>query len=51
MENNKNKSVREYAPQGTKDCESNCEREVIMTLKGPVIVCHFCERVVREIRK
>jgi hypothetical protein len=51
MENNKNKSVREYAPQGTKDCESNCEREVIMTPKGPVIVCHFCERVVREIRK
>jgi hypothetical protein len=51
MENNKNKSVREYAPQGTKDCESNCEREVIMTPKGPIIVCHFCERVVREIRK
>lgn len=51
MENNKNKSVREYATQGTKDCESNCEREVIMTPKGPVIVCHFCERVVREIRK
>jgi hypothetical protein len=51
MENNKNKSVRNYAPQGTKDCESNCEREVIMTPKGPVIVCHFCERVVREIRK
>lgn len=51
MEKKPNKPIREYAPQGTKDCESNCEREVIMTRKGPIIVCHFCERIVREIRK
>jgi len=51
MEKRPSKPVREYAPQGTKDCESNCEREVVMSPKGPVIVCHFCERIVREIRK
>jgi hypothetical protein len=49
--NRSKKSLKDYAPQGTKDCESNCEREVILTPKGPVIVCHFCERVVREIGK
>jgi hypothetical protein len=43
--------IREYAPPGTKDCESNCDREVIMTKKGPIIVCHFCKRVVRVIKK
>lgn len=40
MEKKPSKSVKDYAP-----------REVIMTRRGPVIVCHFCERVVREIRK
>lgn len=45
------KSIKDYAPQGTKDCESNCDREVIMTKGGPVIICHFCERIVREIGK
>jgi len=51
MEERPSKPIKEYAPQGTKDCESNCEREVIMTPRGPVIVCHFCERIVLEIRK
>jgi hypothetical protein len=49
--NRSKKPLKDYAQQGTKDCESNCEREVILTPKGPVIVCHFCERVVREIGK
>ena len=48
---NSSKPIKEYSPQGTKDCQSNCDREVIMTPKGPVIVCHFCERIVREIGK
>ena len=50
-EPNGSKNPKQYAPQGTKDCLSNCEREVILTPNGPVIVCHFCERVVREIGK
>jgi hypothetical protein len=50
MENNKNKSVREYASQGTKDCQSNCNREVIQSKVGPVIVCHYCERIVRIVK-
>jgi hypothetical protein len=45
------KPISEYSPQGTKDCKSNCDREVIISPKGPVIVCHFCERIVREIGK
>ena len=45
------KNPKGYAPQGTKECLSNCERDVIMTKNGPVIVCHYCERVVREIGK
>lgn len=43
--------IRDYVPEGTKDCEYNCDREVIMTAKGPIIVCHFCKRVVRELKK
>ncbi len=43
--------LKDYAPQGTKDCESNCQREVILTKNGPVIICHYCERIVREIGK
>ena len=50
MENNKNKSVRNYAPQGTKDCQSNCNREVIKSKVGPVIVCHYCERIIRIVK-
>ncbi len=45
------KNTKNYAPQGIKDCESNCNREVIISPNGPVIVCHFCERIVREIGK
>lgn len=45
------KNVKDYAPPGTKDCQSNCDREVLMIPKGPIIVCHFCKRVVRELYK
>jgi hypothetical protein len=51
MEENQKKSIKEYAAQGTKDCQSNCQREVVQTKVGPVIVCHYCERIVRVITK
>lgn len=47
----KSNPLKDYAKQGQKDCQSNCEREVLISNLGPVIVCHFCERIVREIGK
>jgi len=47
----KDKNIKSYAPPGTKDCLANCDREVVKGPKGtPVIVCHYCERIVRDIR-
>jgi len=40
-----------YAPFGTKFCEGLCERKVIMTEDGPVIVCDGCDRIVIDNRK
>lgn len=51
MEENQKKSIKDYAPQGTKDCQSACDREVVQTKVGPVIVCHYCQRIVRIINK
>lgn len=40
-----------YAALGTKFCEGNCERNVIMTETGPVIVCDGCSRIVMDNRR
>ena len=40
----------DFVPVGTKDCEMKCERGVIMTKEGPVIVCHGCKRIVMDNR-
>ena len=40
----------DFAPVGTKDCEMKCERGVIMTKQGPVIVCKGCKRIVMDNR-
>lgn len=40
-----------YAPFGTKFCEGLCERNVIMTKEGPVIVCEGCDRIVMDNRR
>ena len=42
---------KDYAPVGTKQCESKCEREVVMTPKGPLVICNGCKRVVIDNRK
>ena len=47
----KKKSLRDYASQGTKPCEAKCEREVVMTPNGPLVVCHGCMRVVIDNRE
>ncbi len=43
--------ISNYAPIGSKDCESNCDREVIVTKDKTFIVCNYCERIVRVLPK
>lgn len=41
----------DFAPQGTKECEMKCDRQVIPTSTGPVVVCHACKRIVMDMRE
>ncbi len=41
----------DFAPVGTKECEMKCDRGVIMTPQGPVIVCKGCQRIVMDNRE
>jgi len=43
--------LKDFAPVGKKDCQSVCDREVVMTKDGPVIVCHGCMRIVMDNRE
>lgn len=43
--------LKDFIPVGKKDCQGVCDREIIMTKEGPVIVCHGCNRVVMDNRK
>ena len=43
-------NLNKYAEFGKKDCQANCDRKSIMTKDGPVIICDFCLRVVRDLR-
>lgn len=47
----KKRSLRDFAPVGKKECESNCDREVAMTPDGPIVVCKSCMRIVIDNRK
>ena len=40
----------DFAPVGTKDYEMKCDRDVIMTKDGPVIICKGCMRIVMDNR-
>ena len=44
------KDVSKYEPIGTKLCEGNCLRQVMMTDSGPVVVCNGCDRIVIDNR-
>lgn len=45
------KNLNDYTPVGKKDCESICNREVVVTKNGPVIVCNGCLRIVMNNRE
>ncbi len=40
-----------FAAEGLKECQMMCERDILMTPDGPVVVCHGCKRVVMDNRK
>lgn len=41
----------EYTPVGKKDCQGMCERKVIITKEGPVVLCDGCQRIVMDNRE
>ena len=41
---------KDFAPVMTKDCQGVCDRQVVMTKDGPVIVCNGCMRIVMDNR-
>jgi hypothetical protein len=41
--------INRYAKFGEKECQMKCDREVLMSKNGPVIVCNGCERIVMEL--
>jgi hypothetical protein len=43
--------IKQYAPVGKKDCQGMCDREVLITKSGPIIICHGCERIVMDNRE
>jgi hypothetical protein len=47
---NKKVNLSEFAPVGKKQCESKCDRQVVMTEKGPVVACLACKRIVIDRR-
>lgn len=46
----KAENLEKYSPVGTKPCRGICERDVVFTKDGPVVVCDACNRVVIDNR-
>lgn len=44
-------SFAHYSPVGSAFCEGKCQREIIITKEGPVILCDGCMRVVMDNRE
>lgn len=39
-----------YTPIGRKDCKGICDRKVVVTKDGPVVICDGCIRIVMDNR-
>lgn len=48
MKNKKN--IENFAKVGTKVCEGSCDRDVVITKEGPVVICNSCKRIVIDNR-
>lgn len=44
------KNIKDFAPIMTRACQGVCDREVLMTKEGPVVVCNGCMRIVMDSR-
>lgn len=42
--------LSKYTPVGKKDCQGMCDRKVVPTKDGVVIVCDGCNRIVMDNR-
>lgn len=47
----KDDRLKTYSPVGTKSCKGICDRDVIVSERGPVVVCNACKRVVIDSRQ
>lgn len=45
------KKKLKYFPIGTRHCEGKCDRKVINTKEGSILVCDGCNRIVIDNRK
>jgi hypothetical protein len=45
------KQIKDFAPMGKKPCEGKCDREVVVTPNGPLVICNACARIVMDNRK
>jgi hypothetical protein len=43
-------NIEKFAPLGTKDCESKCDRKVHVDGKSRKIICVACQRIVMEMK-
>jgi hypothetical protein len=51
MKNIKKRNIEDdFAPVGTKECQMKCDRIVLKTKSGPVLVCNECKRIVMDMR-
>ena len=48
---NKVSGLGDFTPVGVKDCEMKCDRDIIMTKDGSVIICKGCMRIVMDNRQ
>lgn len=44
------KNIKDFAPIMTRACQGVCDREVLMTKEGPVVVCNGCMRILMDNR-
>jgi hypothetical protein len=43
-------NLEEFSPVGTTFCEGICDREVLLTPEGTIVVCQACKRIVFDNR-
>jgi hypothetical protein len=44
------KNIKDFAPIMTRACQGVCDREVLMTKEGPVVVCNGCMKILIDNR-